>query len=395
MRELGRMKSWSEAARIKEYLADEGINVKIELEGEEWTLWVLDDDQNEVAEAMFQAAAQRIKKSKWKRILRPDLALSSFFKKTKSFFTHRWVLVLGGLGLLFLCIGYYPDLLSFWPWGGKSFVALVEFPLEGLAIILILIGSLAREEESRVWWTGKSLIMSAMLTLVLFGYNHLKWDGRLAEWEERRPDTKIFKETFAKAVNSIKHTSGGLTHSGTNHSFLPPKDGKHVATKDGIIIGGGVEGGRPIVLYDKEYADNPSMDKLKKFLLSDKTDKIEYVMGKFVCADFAERLHNQAEEKGIKCAYVTIELGPTSERQRQEGHALVAFNPTDYEGLVFIDCTGVKGDATSTVKHWDRVSYKIIKGQTYRPKLLFPKNKFFSENVEGMGKILEEPIIQW
>jgi len=395
MRALGNLKSWSDATRVKEYFADEGVRVKIESEDAGWTIWLLDDEHLEIANSMFQAAENRVKKTKWKRMFRPDLVMSRFWGWAKTFLTRRWSLGLGGLGLLFLFIGYYPDLLSLWPWGGKDYVALIEFPIEAFAVILVVIGLASKEDKTRLWLAEKGLILTVLLTLVLFGYNHLKWEGRLAKWEERRPDTRIFKETFAKAVDSIRETRGGLAGSGINHTHIPPKGGKHVIIDEGIAVGGGVESGSPIVLYDKEYADNPTMDKLKKFLKSDKTDKIEYEMGKFVCADFAERLHNQAEEKGIKCAYVTIDLGPTGDRPRREGHALVAFKPTDHDGLVFVDCTGVKAGSSSSIDRLDRISYSLKKGATYRPKFLFPQNKYFAEDFEGMGEILEAPNIQW
>jgi len=43
------------------------------------------------------------------------------------------------------------------------------------------------------------------------------------------------------------------------------------------------------------------------------------VVGSFVCADFAETLHNNAEKVGIRVAYVTV----------NGIHALNAFDTTD------------------------------------------------------------------
>ncbi len=53
-----------------------------------------------------------------------------------------------------------------------------------------------------------------------------------------------------------------------------------------------------------------------------------------VCADFAEDVHNNAEAKGIRAAWVGIEF-----REAGDGHALNAFETTD-RGLVYVDCTG-------------------------------------------------------
>ena len=120
--------------------------------------------------------------------------------------------------------------------------------------------------------------------------------------------------------------------------------------------------GQFIVLINNRNATNPSYSELVNFLQSDKTDEFPYqlslVANRFyygqaedninlahikeiidgtaqptepgVCADFAERLHNEAEMSGIKCGYVVID---------NLNHALNVFDTTD-KGLVFVDDTG-------------------------------------------------------
>ncbi|TQD29549.1 hypothetical protein FKV42_00040 [Methanolobus vulcani] len=100
--------------------------------------------------------------------------------------------------------------------------------------------------------------------------------------------------------------------------------------------------GEPVVLVDNQLAKNCSWYDLLVFLDNDDTDQLMYVDGTFVCTDFAERLHNNAEQAGIRAAYVTIDYSDL-----EEGHALNAFETTDM-GLVFVDCTGSikKGQTT-------------------------------------------------
>ena len=63
-----------------------------------------------------------------------------------------------------------------------------------------------------------------------------------------------------------------------------------------------------------------------------------------MCADFAERLHNDAEMAGIRCAYVTIGLSGYTDPSHygipsNTSHAFDAFQTSD-RGLIYIDFTG-------------------------------------------------------
>jgi len=90
--------------------------------------------------------------------------------------------------------------------------------------------------------------------------------------------------------------------------------------------------GEMITLQDNDGAKNPDWDTLLQFLAADDTDAQAYVDGEFVCGDFAEMLHNQAEAAGIRTGYVAVDLG------EGPGHALNAF---DLDGrLVFVDAIG-------------------------------------------------------
>jgi hypothetical protein len=74
---------------------------------------------------------------------------------------------------------------------------------------------------------------------------------------------------------------------------------------------------------------NPLYWEVRNFINSDKTDTKPYDEDSFNCANFAQEVNNNAENMGIRCAYVTLNLsGPD--------HALVAFNTTD-RGLVYFE----------------------------------------------------------
>lgn len=94
--------------------------------------------------------------------------------------------------------------------------------------------------------------------------------------------------------------------------------------------------GSPVILVDNPSARNPTWEELMEFLKEDDTDRILYQLDSFNCIDFAERLHNNAEHRGFRAAYVSVSF-----HDRQNGHAINAFETAD-KGLVFIDCTGAE-----------------------------------------------------
>jgi hypothetical protein len=90
--------------------------------------------------------------------------------------------------------------------------------------------------------------------------------------------------------------------------------------------------GKPVHLINNENAVDPTWKELKAFLYLDKTDQKPYVENSYECANFAEDIHNNAEARGIRAAFVSIFF-----IKELEGHALNAFQTTDM-GLVYIDC---------------------------------------------------------
>ena len=88
-----------------------------------------------------------------------------------------------------------------------------------------------------------------------------------------------------------------------------------------------------VILVNNENAIDVTSDMVYAFILSDQTDKNEYILDLFVCSNFAEMLHNNAEDAGIRCAWVEVDFS-----DNDWSHSANAFNTTD-KGMIFIDCT--------------------------------------------------------
>ncbi len=75
--------------------------------------------------------------------------------------------------------------------------------------------------------------------------------------------------------------------------------------------------------------EDPTYRQMMNFIREDKTDERDYAEDEYVCQNFAMDVCNNAEEEGIRCAYVIINYP-------DGGHTIVAFNTID-EGLVYIE----------------------------------------------------------
>lgn len=116
--------------------------------------------------------------------------------------------------------------------------------------------------------------------------------------------------------------------------------------------------GRKVLLINNRCARNPTYSELIEFLKVDTTKKIGYKPKKFVCADFAQLLHNRAEKYGIRAAWVAVKFTDG------ELHACNAFRTTDC-GLVFVDCTN--SEMHESGEGYDSTVIVRINSE-YRPK---------------------------
>jgi len=85
----------------------------------------------------------------------------------------------------------------------------------------------------------------------------------------------------------------------------------------------GLIGGHGYTIVD------PTYKQMMDFIRKDKTDRRQYIEGKYVCAHFAKDVCNNAEEEGIRCAYVIINYPESS-------HSIVAFNTID-KALIYVE----------------------------------------------------------
>jgi hypothetical protein len=123
----------------------------------------------------------------------------------------------------------------------------------------------------------------------------------------------------------------------SDRNFLPINGETERDDPHHIIHGNYIEVGadnEPIYLVNNPSATNVSLSQLMDFIEEDITDQYLYDSETFVCADYAENLHNNAEKSGIKSAWVGI----TFLNDDSPGHALNAFETID-KGMVFVDCT--------------------------------------------------------
>jgi hypothetical protein len=127
-----------------------------------------------------------------------------------------------------------------------------------------------------------------------------------------------------------------------------------IFSEEGSIECGG--DGEAIILTNNPEATDPTYDELMGFIKNDLTDTKDYIEdgpNAYVCSDFAEEVHNNAEAAGIRASWVGITFQGTD-----EGHALNAFETTD-RGLVYIDCTrgSESGNSENEPQSWDTIAY--------------------------------------
>ena len=134
--------------------------------------------------------------------------------------------------------------------------------------------------------------------------------------------------------------------------------------------------GHTIKLTHNASAKNVSYAQVIKFIEEDRTNERPYIPGVYTCGDFAETVQHNAENAGIKCAWVSVNFtsGP--------GHACNAFNTTD-EGIVYIDCTNGNSYSSDAIVN-------IIDGKQYKPKSISEHSNLI---YQSMGIIKDHNVI--
>ena len=130
--------------------------------------------------------------------------------------------------------------------------------------------------------------------------------------------------------------------------------------------------GQRIALINSNQAKDPTYAQLVSFIQKDTTDQKRYTQT-YACGDFAETVHNNAENAGIKAGWVSL---------NGINHACNAFQTSD-KGLVFIDCTGTPegGECYDT-------TVSVSAGKQYIRVPLFCSNTYF----DSMGTVKDYKI---
>jgi hypothetical protein len=140
--------------------------------------------------------------------------------------------------------------------------------------------------------------------------------------------------------------------------------------------------GEPIELFQNSAASNVTWAQLRQFLLTDQTDRIPYNDSTFVCADYAERLHNNAEKAGIRAGYVVIDFASGT-----PSHAINVFTTTD-RGSIYVDDTGTTEPSPCSADK----TVDVQVGRSYIPESVFPCPGY-SVTWENMGKVAKVSVI--
>ncbi len=144
-------------------------------------------------------------------------------------------------------------------------------------------------------------------------------------------------------------------------SLAACKSADFLYTKDGKIECGG--DGEAIILVNNPQATDPTFAELVAFIKADPTDTRDYIKdgpNAYVCSDFAEEVHNNAEAAGIRAGWASVRFTGMA-----VGHAINAFETSD-KGLIYIDCTNGRNPENDSddAPSWDTVAY-IETGQRY------------------------------
>lgn len=230
------------------------------------------------------------------------------------------------------------------------------------------------------------IIFAGAIAWSLVSYNSLL--QARSEISSLRVEIEALEMDLEEAEHRLAQTEEELTSAqqelGSAELTISSLESELELYKDtwGSVVSSGVQPpfqGADIVNY--ESANNPTWAQLLDFLLNDKTDEKAYVPGVYMCGDFANDVHNNAEQAGIRAAYVAVEL-PSAY------HALNAFKTTD-RGLVFIDCTGLRISESGPSNRDKTVEVKL--GKSYVAKSLFPESGW-SVRWENMGTVLDVEI---
>ena len=163
------------------------------------------------------------------------------------------------------------------------------------------------------------IIIPAVITL---GYQFVKQSEEISKLSSNE---KVSNETIQKLLDGNREQSTKIRELEKKlEGTLPYKGAKENQLK----------------ITNKENVHNPTWVELRSFLFEDNTEYETYIYGERMCGEFAVRLHDNAENKGIRAAFVAVYFDDIN----TPPHALNAFYIDDafnkVKELVYIDSTG-------------------------------------------------------
>ena len=226
-------------------------------------------------------------------------------------------------------------------------------------------------------WTGQIFILATVLLLTFCPIAYTRAHANDATGHEAAQKGVMKTSPAERAVPEVAEQSFTV---------------KHMYIGECIVVGAD---GHYITLRNNPVAVNPSWAELKAFLHNDRTDSRYYDKKSFVCADFAETIHNNAEAQGIRAAFVEVRINAGADSLTGGEHALNAFETTD-RGLVFVDCVSANQGMNA-----DRI-VQVGAGKEYIPRSIFPASSWEAvlENTgivgwESAGIVEEVKAIEW
>lgn len=307
-------------------------------------------------------------------------ALSTFFRNLKKPLILVAVLVTTVIIVTAVCLSIS---------GGVKLTAGIILSLIGIVILVWGLNSLSKYRVSFAR-TFMFILISGLFIISSCAYLDIRSPADVKDgiFSAFSTEEGQFRETVDVFIERIEL---GITDIGsTDEESAVEEVTEEEGSTEHVYIGGGVlvgADGHYITLQNNPHAVDPSWEELKEFLLEDNTDRRTYDFNTFVCADFAEMLHNNAEAAGIRAAFVCVQLGPCAFFSTSGGHALNAFETTD-RGLVYIDCTGCAEGINA-----DKIVEVKIE-EDYIPRSIFPQLGW-SDIWGNMGEVEEIEVIQW
>jgi len=126
---------------------------------------------------------------------------------------------------------------------------------------------------------------------------------------------------------------------------------------------------------DKYELHDPTYNEVASFIASDKTDEIPYDNETFDCQHFAQTINDNAENRGIRCAFVIVHFYETN-----TGHMIVGFNTVD-QGMVYIEPQS------------DEWVENLEVGNEYWTDCVVPKGNYYYE--DAPDDTIKEVLVFW